>query len=163
MKDEYKKYTMGLATFDLIPVALFLLSGLVIYSMYDSPLLLLGVFATFVGGACKAIWKMIVVRKKRDVSGLTRAFHILMPAGFVLMIASLFAGGKEALSGFWRSVTMMPAAVMFVAAFALMCYMGYLGKHLDNSAASNWKEEIVNTVAQLMFLAGVMAVLLGPH
>ena len=99
--------------FDLLPVALFLLSGLVIYSMYDSPLLLIGVCVTFVGGACKAIWKMIVVRKKRDVSGLTRAFHILMPAGFVLMIASVIAGGKEALLSLWRSVTMMPAAAMF--------------------------------------------------
>ena len=39
-KDEYKEYTMGLALLDMMPVLLFLMSGLIIYSMYDNLLLL---------------------------------------------------------------------------------------------------------------------------
>lgn len=159
--DEYKEYTMGLALLDIMPVLLFLASGLIMYSMYGSPLLLAGVLACFTGGLCKAIWKMIVVVRKKDLPGLTRMFHILMPAGFALMILSVLAGGKAAISGLWRSLTMMPAAILFIAGFVLMCIMGYLGSHMDNSARSNWIEELVNTLAQLAVLAGVIAVYFG--
>ena len=161
--EEYKKYTMGLAVVDLIPVVLFLMSGLIMYSMYGSPLLLAGVLACFTGGLCKAIWKMIIVIRGKDHPGLTRAFHILMPAGFALMILSVPAGGKAAFSGLWRSVTMMPAAVFFAAGFVLMCLMGYLGSHMDNSARSNWIEELVNMLAQLAVLAGMIAVYFGSY
>ena len=115
----------------------------------------------FAGGLCKAIWKLIIVIRKEDHPGLTRAFHILMPVGFALMILSVPVGGKAALAGLWRSLTMMPAAAFFAAGFALMCLMGYLGSHMDNSARSNWIEEIVNTLAQLAVLAGVIAVYFG--
>ena len=161
--DEYKEYTMGLALLDLVPVFVFFASGLIMYSMYGSLLLLAGVLASFTGGLCKAVWKMIVVISKKDITGLTRAFHILMPAGFALMILSVPAGGRAALSGFWRSVTMMPALVLFISGFALMCLMGYLGSHMDNSARSNWIEELVNTLAQLAVLAGVIVVYFGTY
>ncbi len=162
-KDEYDEYTLGLALLDLIPVLLFLLSGLVMYSMYKSPVLLAGVLASFTGGFCKAIWKLIIVIRKKDCSGLTRAFRILLPSGFALMILSVPAGGKAAFAGLWRSLTMMPAAILFAAGFALMCLMGYLGSHMDSSAGSNRTEELVNTLAQLAVLAGVIVVYFGTY
>lgn len=162
-KDEYKEYTMGLALFDIMPVLLFLASGLIMYSMYGSMLLLAGVLSCFTGGLCKAVWKMIIVISKKDLTGLTRAFHILMPAGLALMILSVPAGGRAAFSGLRRSITMMPAAILFIAAFALMCLMGYLGSHMDNSASSNWIEELANTLAQLAFLIGVIIVYFGTY
>ena len=42
-KSEYDEYTLGLALLDLMPVLLFLLSGLIMYSMYESSILLAGV------------------------------------------------------------------------------------------------------------------------
>jgi len=161
--NEYKDYTIGLALVDLAPVLLFLMSGLIMYSMYGSPLLLAGVIACFTGGLCKAVWKIIIVIKRKDFASLTRAFHILMPAGFILMILSVPAGGKAAFSGLWRAVTMMPASVLFAAGFALMCLMGYLGSHMDSSARSNWIEELINTLAQLAVLAGVIVVYFGTY
>ena len=101
-KEEYNEYTIGLALVDLMPVVCFLMSGLIIYSMYESPVLLAGVLSCFAGGLCKAIWKLIIVIRKEDHPGLTRAFHILMPAGFALMILSVPAGGKAALAGLWN-------------------------------------------------------------
>lgn len=154
---------MGLALVDLMPVLLFLMSGTIMYSMYRSPLLLAGVLACFTGGLCKAIWKMIIVISKKDRTGLTRAFHILMPAGFVLMILSVPAGGKAAFSGLWRSLTMMPASILFAAGFALMCLMGYLGSRPDSGAGSDWTEELINTFAQLAVLAGVIIVYFGTY
>ena len=143
-KNEYDEYTLGLALLDLMPVVLFLLSGLIMYSMYDSPILLAGVLASFTGGLCKAVWKLIIVTGKKDCSGLTRAFRILMPSGFALMILSVPAGGGAAFAGLWRSLTMMPAALLFAAGF-------------------NWTEEIVNTLAQLAVLAGVIVVYFGTY
>ena len=93
LPEEYKEYTFGLALLDAVPVLLFLGSGLIMYSMYARPLLLAGVLASVAGGMSKVIWKMIVVIRKKDLPGLTRAFHILMPAGFALMILSVAAGG----------------------------------------------------------------------
>ena len=162
-KSEYDEYTLGLALLDLMPVVLFLLSGLIMYSMYDSPILLAGVLASFTGGFCKAIWKLIIVTGKIDCSGLTRAFRILLPSGFVLMILSVPAGGRAAFAGLWRSLTMMPAALLFAAGFALMGLMGYLGSHMDSSAGSNRTEELVNTLAQLAVLAGVIVVYFGTY
>ena len=60
---------MGLALVDLAPVLLFLMSGLIMYSMYGRPLLLAGVLASFAGGMSKAVWKMIVVIRKKDLPG----------------------------------------------------------------------------------------------
>ena len=160
-KNEYDEYTLGLALVDLMPVLLFLMSGLIMYSMYGSPILLAGVLFCFIGGLCKAIWKLIIVVRRKDHHGLTRAFHILMPAGFALMILSVPAGGRAALTGLWRSLTMMPAALFFAAGLCLMCLMGYLGSHMDSSARSNWTEELINILAQLSVLAGMTAVYFG--
>ena len=66
-KNEYDEYTLGLALLDLMPVLLFLLSGLIMYSMYESSILLAGVLASFTGGFCKAVWKLIIVTGKKTV------------------------------------------------------------------------------------------------
>ena len=162
-KEEYDEYTLGLALMDFLPVISFLMSGLVMYSMYGSPILLAGVLASFTGGLCKAVWKLIIVKRKKDRAWMTRAFRVLMPAGFALMILSVAAGGRAALAGLWRSLTMMPAAILFAAGILLLCLMGYLGAHMDGSAKSNWTEELVNTLAQLAILAGVIAVYFGTY
>lgn len=162
LKEEYKEYTLGLALFDLVPVIIFLMSGIVMYSLYDSPLLLAGVAATFAGGLSKVLWKMIVVLRSRDCGILTKAFRLLMFGGFGLMILSLFPrAGQGSFAGFLHAITMMPAAIFYAAGFAGMCVMGYLGAHMDNSARSNWIEELVNTVAQTALLIGVIIVYFG--
>lgn len=172
ISEEYEKYTAGLALFDAVPVLLFLMTGIIVYSGYRSPLFLAGVISSFLGGACKVVWKMIVAVRKRNIVTLTGAFHILLPLGFALMLLSLvidsvreITGGtpvsESTLGGFWHAVTMVPAAWCFAAGVAGMFIMGYLGSHLDKSAGASWIEEIVNTIAQLAFLAGVILVYLG--
>lgn len=174
ISEEYEQYTPGLVLLDAVPVLLFLMTGIIIYSMYGSPVFLAGAIASFIGGSCKVIWKLIVVLKKRDVEVLTKAFRKLMPAGFILMFLSVIisAAGdvisgtpvsEGTLSGLWRGLTMMPAVLFFIAGSAGMCFMGYLGSHMDKSARANWIEELVNTLAQLAFLIGVVAVYFGSY
>ena len=162
LKEEYKEYTPGLAFFDLVPVVVFLMSGIVIYTMFDSPVFLAGVLACFAGGMSKVIWKMLVVFRRRDYAVLTKAFRILMFGGFGLMIVSvLLRAGSGSLAGLWKGFTLMPATIFFIAGFAGMFLMGWLGSHMDQSAKSNWIEEGVNAAAQTAFLIGIIIVYFG--
>lgn len=185
IKEEYKDYTLGLALFDALPVIFFLMSGLVIWSMYGSPVFLAGVIACFAGGSCKVLWKLIVVLRGKDYPLLTKAFRILMFGSFGLMILAVIIsaimdmmngpvqtgagtvagnpGSGSTLSGLWRGLSMMPASLFFIAGFAGMCFMGYLGSHMDSSARSNWIEEITNALAQLAILIGVIIVYFGMY
>lgn len=172
LKEEYRQYTLGLALFDIVPVLLFLISCILIYSMCMSRLFLAGALCCFIGGMAKVIWKLIVVLAKRDIPAFSRVFRVLMISGFALMLLSVVlstvrsvAGGgafaDSAVAGLWRGLTFMPATLFFIAGFAGMCMMGYLGSHMDKSARSNWIEELINTAAQLAILAGVVIVYFG--
>lgn len=168
IKEEYKSYTLGLALFDAVPVIVFLLSGIVIYTMFRSQVFLIGVLSAFAGGLSKVIWKLIIVTRKKDVTWLTKAFWILMSGGFGIMLLSVIiaaiadpAGGT--LAGLWHGLTMHPAWIFFLTGFAGMCLMGYLGAHMDASARSNWIEEAVNTLAQTAVLIGVIIVYFGTY
>lgn len=182
LPEEYRQYSLGLALFDAVPVVFFLMSTMVIYSMYGSPIFLAGAIASFLGGSAKVLWKLIVVLKKRDVSVLTLAFRILMFGGFGLMLLAAVIsevsdlihgvpggsvsgnpGTMRTLGVLWHALTMMPATLFFIAGTAGMCCMGYLGSHMDKSARSNWIEEITNALAQLAFLIGVIIVYFGMH
>ena len=172
LKEEYRQYTLGLALFDIVPVLLFLISCILIYSMCMSRLFLAGALCCFIGGMAKVIWKLIVVLAKRDIPAFSRVFRVLMIGGFALMLLSVIlstvrtvAGGRvfadSAMAGLWRGLTFMPATLFFIAGFAGMCLMGWLGSHMDKSARSNWIEELINTAAQLAILAGVVIVYFG--
>jgi hypothetical protein len=172
LKEEYRQYTLGLALFDIVPVCLFLISCILIYSMCMSRLFLAGALCCFIGGMAKVIWKLIVVLAKRDIPAFSRVFRVLMISGFALMLLSVIlstvrtvAGGgafaDSAMAGLWRGLTFMPAMLFFIAGFAGMCMMGWLGSHMDKSARSNWIEELINTAAQLAILAGVVIVYFG--
>ena len=172
LKEEYRQYTLGLALFDIVPVFLFLISCILIYSMCMSRLFLAGALCSFIGGMAKVIWKLIVVLAKRDIPAFSQAFRVLMICGFALMLLSVIlstvrsvAGGgafaDSAMAGLWRGLTFMPAMLFFIAGFAGMFMMGWLGSHMDKSARSNWIEELINTAAQLAILTGVVIVYFG--
>lgn len=162
LKEEYKEYTLGLALFDAIPVIVFLMSSIIIYTMYGSLVFLTGAAACFIGGMSKVIWKILVVKQKKDHAALTKVFRIFMFGGFGLMILSvLLRIGQGSLAGLWHSLTMMPATVFFVLGCAGMVLMGYLGSHMDYGAKANWIEESVNTIAQTAILIGVIIVYFG--
>lgn len=173
LNPEYEQYTLGLALFDIVPVLLFLMSGIILWTMYDKPLFLAGVIASFIGGACKVLWKLIVVIGKRDRRGLTALFHLLLPGGFVLMLLSVLIdisrdaiagaplGEGSTLDALWRGFTVMPAPYLFIAGCAGLFLMGYLGANMDESRRANWIEELVNALSQTAILAAVVIVYLG--
>lgn len=157
--DKYKDYTLALAVFDGVPVLLFLINGLLIHKRYRSKLFLGGVLCAFLGGASKAAWKVIIVKEKKDIELLTKSFKTLLPAGMSVMMVSggtgiASAAGKGALKDM-SSIVFAQSARWFVLGAAGMGLMGYLGKHMDNSARSNWIEELTNAASQAAFMAGL--------
>lgn len=169
---EYDEYTLGLALFDVLPVLIFLGSGLILYTMYDSKLFLAGVICSFIGGLCKVLWKLVIVLKKRNNAALTFLFHLLLPAGLAIMMLSVVIPTvKQSYNGveladsiaakLWQGLTMQPAMWCFIGGFLGMCLMGYLGARMDESVRANWIEELINTLAQGAVLAGVILVYLG--
>ena len=162
--NEYASYTLGLALFDMVPVLLFLMSGIIMHSLYDSRLLLAGVIASFAGGTCKVIWKAIIATRRRDVRLLARLFRPLLFGGMGVMLLSVMPGiGHASLTGIMNGLISFPAWIFFLTGAAGMCLMGWLGSHMDKSARSNWIEEGVNTAVQAAILIGLILVYLGTY
>ena len=157
LKNKYSDYTFGLALFDAVPVLIFLLSGVVIYAISGSLLVLAGAVIAFAGGMSKVIWKIRIVRSGADSAGLTKAFHIMLPLGLGLMVVAAVVAVARGKGGeLLHAVTLMPASLFFVLGLAGACLMGWLGKRLDDSARSNWIEELINTAWQTAILIGVV-------
>ena len=157
MKNQYNDYTFGLAIFDAVLVLIFLLSGLVLYALSGSLLVLTGAMIAFAGGMSKVVWKILIVKCSADSPGLTKAFHIMLPLGLGLMtIAAVIAVARGKGGEIMHAVTLMPASLFFALGLAGACLMGWLGKRLDDSARSNWIEELINTAWQTAILIGVV-------
>ena len=130
---------------------------MIIYSKSRSRLLLAGTGIATLAGAAKAAWKIDLVKTGRDVEILRRYFKPLMiGGGTMMMIPAAIAmtsakSRKSLLSAFNRR-----SSALFGLSMAGMAGMGYLGKHMDNSAKSNWTEELLNTASQAALMAGLI-------
>ena len=159
--DAAAGFTLGLALVDAIPVLLFGMSMAVVGLKLRSALFVLGAAASLLAGCGKVAWKLLLALRQRDVSWLNRQFRYLMCAGFVLMLVAVVAAavsGSLRLGALAAALTGMPAIVFFALALCGFAALGVLGATLDGSTArDNWAEQLVNTFAQAMLLAGVIA------
>ncbi|MBQ8083908.1 MAG: hypothetical protein IJ241_06985, partial [Clostridia bacterium] len=80
-------FTLSLAIVDAIPVLLFA-AAIVILGIKAafSPLILLGGFLIFLGGAIKVLWKVIVATKQKNVFWMYKQMGPVMGVGFLLLI-----------------------------------------------------------------------------
>ena len=95
---------------------------------------------------------MLVLRKKSAalaMAPLTMGFISMMVLGLGGMCASL---GVVAVK--MKKKLLIP---VFILCFFCYMGMGYLASSKDGSAASNWIEQGVNTVGQILLLCGVSA------
>ena len=148
-------FTKSLAFFDLVPVAIFAVATLLLARYLDSRLFLIGALLCIAAGALKALWKIAITMVGVDEWRLNRQFIIVMPFGFVAMIAALFIDltGPVTLDAFLAQATSAPAVIFLVLWVVGMVAMGVLGSRLDlNEPRSNWIEEFLNTAAQVCLL-----------
>jgi len=151
-------FTLGLAVFDALPVLLFSASILIITMRFRPLLFVIGAVICAAAGTGKVLWKLIMALKGRDVKILAKQFRFLMPAGFLLIALSvIFAAGSLDIKALVREIASFPQMIFFCLFFLTVIYMTWLGKHMDqNDAAVNWKEQAVNTAAQLFLFIGIL-------
>lgn len=149
-------FTISLALVDAIPVLFFGASMIVISFLFSSKLFLFGALLCFFAGAAKVLWKIIVVLKKKNVWWLFMQMRILMPIGFVLMLAAAIINRSSiSFPGIWAGITGFPQVIFFGLWLLGMVLMSVFAKKLDSSdVKSNWIEQLTNGIAQVcMFLA----------
>ena len=84
--------------------------------------------------------------------------RILMPAGFLLMLTSLFANAdKLSLHAIRQAVTSFPSVIFFAAGLLGMVLMTIFAFVLDSAdPRANWIEQLTNGVAQAAFFIGLL-------
>ena len=159
MTNETKEgFSLALALTDALPVVMFSASIILITLKFTSPLFIAGAVLSAAAGLGKVAWKLILALKGPDVKFLAKQFRYLMPGGFLMMAASVILSRKSIdFAAVLRTVSSFPAAVFFALWFLMIVYMIWLAKHMDQSDAKvNWKEQLVNSAAQLAFLLGIV-------
>lgn len=103
-------FSLGLALFDLVPVALtavaFWFIARILHDLAPSyyPMAVLGGGLVIAGGLSKATWKLVAAAAGVDLTWLSNALFPLMAPGFVLLAVAVWAGvrtwrGRQALLG----------------------------------------------------------------
>lgn len=153
-------FTLSMVLVDAVPVVLFGLACIAISARLSSPVFLVGACVSLAAGVGKVLWKLIVVTARRSVWLLNRQLRVVMPLGFLLMLAGAViavATGTVGLADVAAALTALPSGLLFLAWVALMGFMGYLGARLDPAdTKANWTEQLVNAAAQAALLAGVL-------
>lgn len=150
-------FTVSMAVMDCIPVLCFSLMISVLSLRFHSMLFYIGAFLVILAGALKCLWKFIVAITGKNIYPLFIQMRIVMPVGFVMIIAALILGRANlSPAAIWHQMSSLPAAVFYVLGLIGMCAMSVFAVKLDPAdPKSNWIEQATNGAAQLCFLIAV--------
>ncbi len=128
--------------------------------LFSSTLFMVGAAVCLGSGLVKALWKLIAARSGKNVWPMFVQMRILMPAGFLIMLAALLAGREKLRGGAILSGLLgFPAWVFFGLGALGMVLMTVFALRLDpRDPKANWLEQAVNGAAQLCFFIGLMLV-----
>lgn len=157
-KKKYEKFSLSLALFDALPVALFGASMILVALRFGSIVFVCGSAVCTLSGLGKVTWKIILAARKKNVELLNRQMRFLMPVGFLLIIVGLILGmNAEKFALLKTAVLSFPSAVFFALTLLGMVLMAVFAKKLDQTKArSNWIEQTTNAIAQGCLLLGVI-------
>lgn len=149
-------FTVTLALEDAVPVVLFCLATISMGRAIQSPLFVLGVCISFAAGALKVAWKLAMALGHRNIPLLSRQMRYVMPLGFLLMAIGLIVQ-RDAAGALILCMLKLPSLPFTLAWAALICLMVHSARTSDQlDSASNWKEQGMNSAAQLAFLVSVL-------
>ena len=142
-------FTLSLAIVDAIPVLLFAVAIIILgVKAAFSPLIMLGGFLVFLGGAIKVLWKVIVATKQKNVYWMYKQMGPVMGIGFLLLIIGCIVS-RSALKAAFAGIG-AASIVLFALWFVCMGLMGVFASKLDSSdPKSNWIEQCTNGVCEL--------------
>ena len=149
--------TFLLALWDFLPVAFFGIGMVVLGGKLGSPLFLCGAFLSFAAGFMKALWKLILSLTGRDIPFMGKQLRYLMPLGFLLLIAGLFLGDKEAGASLLQAAGRFPSLIFFILAGLGIVCMVLCAMRLDKmDKRANRIEQGINSLAQGFVLLGIL-------
>jgi len=151
-------FTLGLVLVDALPVLFFGASMILLGVMFSSVLFMIGAIACFYAGACKVLWKLIVVLRKKNIWWMFMQMRIVMPLGFLCMPVALIVN-RSRVNGaaMWAGITSLPSLIFFILGIAGMGLMFFFAFNLDSSdVKSNWIEQLTNGIAQCAFFLGIL-------
>lgn len=156
-----ENFTLSLAFVDALPVLFFGGSTILIGLLFGSPLFLTGAVLCFWAGAAKVLWKIIVVKKKKNIWWLFLQMRIVMPLGFALMIFAVIMNRSAVnLPAVSAAVVSLPSVIFFAIGVTGMVLMGVFAAKLDSAdVRSNWIEQITNALAQAAVFTGILFLL----
>jgi len=157
-----ENFTLSLAIIDALPVLFFGGSIILVGLLFRNALFLLGAVLCLWAGAAKVLWKIIVVKRKKNIWWLFMQMRIVMPAGFLLMLISILSNLKAIkLSVILAAIISMPSVIFFAIGIVGMVLMGIFAAKLDSSdVRSNWIEQITNAFAQCSIFVGILLLML---
>lgn len=133
-------FSVPMALFDLVPVALYLISAVIFQRDFYSRMnkgcyavFCAGTIMVIVGGLFKASYKLLYAFGVCDFPALSDCFMPFQATGFTLT-----------------------AAVMFLVSMIMILGMGYLSSKDLTKASMNWIGETVNLIGMLTLLAGII-------
>lgn len=114
----YDEYTLSLALFDYVPVALSGLGMILLARWLQSSAALLGTGLIIAGGLSKATWKLLVVVTGVDHVWLANLLFILLAPGFLLVAGATFSrlAGKPEIRA-WMTGGALAALSLATAAY----------------------------------------------
>ena len=145
----------SMALTDALPVLFFAASAVLVSLTFKSVLFCIGAALCVLAGLGKVLWKLIKAINGRNIRVLFLQMRALMPAGFLLIIISLFADHAD-FYAVWRNITGFPCVLLFSAGALCMTAMAVLALTADpGSSRANRTEQTVNAAGQLFILLGV--------
>ena len=156
-----ENFTLSLAFVDALPVLFFGGSTILIGLLFGSPLFLTGAVLCFWAGTAKVLWKIIVVKKKKNIWWLFLQMRIVMPLGFALMIFAVIMNRSAVnLPAVFAAIVSLPSVIFFAIGVTGMVLMGVFAAKLDSAdVRSNWIEQITNALAQAAVFTGILFLL----
>lgn len=151
-------FTLSLALFDALPVIFFGISMIIIGTKFNSSLFIVGsILATF-AGLSKVIWKIIVVKLKKNIWFFFVQMRITMPIGLLMIILSLIIQRNNIdIQNIFNIIISLPQLIFFIFGIIGMLMMLVFGFTLDGTKKkNNWIEQITNCLAQFFFLIGII-------
>jgi len=148
--------TLPLALMDFIPVLFFFITTILIASelkkihFIGGLLFYVGGIFSFIGGFLQALWKLIMVSSKKNISILHTLFKYFMPIGFLLIIDALIMSRSNLSWKILKSKLMsMPCLLFIIVIVICMTLMTTFIFTLDSSKIkTHWIEESVNIIFQ---------------
>ncbi|MDO4940914.1 MAG: hypothetical protein Q4E33_04400 [Erysipelotrichaceae bacterium] len=154
-------FTLPLAIFDALPVLFFCSDIIILGSRFHSILFIIGGILCAFAGLSKVIWKIIVVLKQKNIWFLYMQMRTTMPLGFVLILISLFVNrNKINFNSLKNGIISKPQNIFFIIGCICMILMFIFAFTLNGADVKhNWIEQIINCIAQLCFMVGIIIAL----